>query len=168
MKEYKKEDIILIIERINKMERFIFHYKKENLKEPTNEEISIFMKEPVESIIELKNMIKELEKESIELENDKDYFYDYTSSNEIKIKNEEEYQELRKKMIENKNILEDKEKEILFERFSIETNKNYTLFKLSKKYNLPRKMIRKILVDGLTKIKEMEKDTRRTVIKEEK
>ena len=166
MKEYKKEDIILIIERINKMNRFIFQYKKEKKKEPTNEEISIFMKEPIERIIELKNRIKELEKESNELENVKDYFYDYTSSNEIKIKNQEEYQELRKKIIEYKNILEDKEKEILFERFSMENNKNYTLFELSKKYNLPRKMIRKILVDGLTKIKEIEKNTRRTVIEE--
>lgn len=148
------------------MERFIFHYKKENQKEPTNEEISIFMKEPVESIIELKNMIKELEEESIEYEKDKEYFWDYTSSNEIKIKNQEEYQELRKKMMGNKNLLEDKEKEILFERFSIETNKNYTIQELSKKYDLPRKMIRKILVDGLTKIKEIEKDTRKTEIEE--
>ncbi|MBR2827873.1 MAG: hypothetical protein IKE70_01400, partial [Bacilli bacterium] len=131
MKEYKKEDIILIIERINKMNRFIFHYKKEKKKEPTNEEISIFMKEPIERIIELKNRIKELEKESNELENDKDYFYDYTSSNEIKIKNQKEYQELRKLMKDNSNRLEEKEKKILFGRFSIETNKNKTLLELS-------------------------------------
>ena len=157
MKEYKKEDIILIIERINKMNRFIFHYKKEKKKEPTNEEISIFMKEPIERIIELKNRIKELEKESNELENDKDYFYDYTSSNEIKIKNQKEYQELRKLMKDNSNRLEEKEKKILFGRFSIETNKNKTLLELSKDFNLPRKMIRKILVDGLLKIKGIDK-----------
>ena len=63
MKEYSKEESVEIINRINKMQRIVFKYKKENDREPTDKEIATLLNEPFERILEIKTILKELEEQ---------------------------------------------------------------------------------------------------------
>ena len=50
MKDYSKEESVEIINRINKMQRIVFKYRKENGREPTDEEIASLLNESIERI----------------------------------------------------------------------------------------------------------------------
>lgn len=63
MKQFSKEEMVEIANRINKMQRIVFKYKKENDREPTNEEIATLSNEPIERILEIKTILKELEEQ---------------------------------------------------------------------------------------------------------
>ena len=63
MREYSKEESVEIINRINKMQRIVFKYRKENGREPTDEEIASLLNESIERISELKAILKELEEQ---------------------------------------------------------------------------------------------------------
>lgn len=63
MKDYSKEESVEIINRINKMQRIVFKYRKENDREPTDKEIATLLNEPFERILEIKTILKELEEQ---------------------------------------------------------------------------------------------------------
>ena len=63
MKEFSKEEMVDIANRINKMQRIVFKYKKENGREPTDEEIATLSNEPLERILEIKTILQELEEQ---------------------------------------------------------------------------------------------------------
>ena len=110
MKEYSDIEKILMVKSINEIQRTIFKFKKENGYEPSNEEISKILNIPIEKIIEIKEFVKSLDGELDELLQKEHKFYNYSSSNEIKIINREEYKSLRKFFIKNQNILKNREK----------------------------------------------------------
>ena len=68
MKKYSKEELIEIVNRINKIQRFIFKFKKNNRREPTNEDIANILEEPIEKILEVKEILEEIERQDNELE----------------------------------------------------------------------------------------------------
>lgn len=68
MKKYTKKELVEIIERINKMQRTIFKYKKEYGREPTLDEISSILQEPIERIYEINQVLKELEEQDKQFE----------------------------------------------------------------------------------------------------
>ena len=94
MREYSKEESVEIINRINKMQRIVFKYKKENGREPTDEEIASLLKESIERISELKAILKELE------EQDKAFELEYRA----KPHNREDIENARKIRKNNKAI----------------------------------------------------------------
>lgn len=63
MKEFSKEEMIEIAKRINKMQRIVFKYKKENGREPTDEEIATLLNEPVERILDIKEILHGFEEQ---------------------------------------------------------------------------------------------------------
>ena len=63
MKEYSKEERKEIINRINKMQRAVFRFRKENGREPNTDELSNILNESLKKIIEIKDILLELEKE---------------------------------------------------------------------------------------------------------
>ena len=67
MKEYTKEEKIKLIDKINKIQRLEFNYKKENGKNHTNEEISYILNISIDNIIEIKEFIKNLNEEDKKL-----------------------------------------------------------------------------------------------------
>ena len=100
MKEYSKEESVEIINRINKMQRIVFKYRKENGREPTDEEIASLLNESIERISELKAILKELEEQdkAFELE------YKTTSHNKEDIEKAREIRKSNKAIQDIKNI----------------------------------------------------------------
>lgn len=94
MREYSKEESVEIINRINKMQRIVFKYRKENGREPTDEEIASLLNESIERISELKAILKELE------EQDKAFELEYRA----KPHNREDIENARKIRKNNKAI----------------------------------------------------------------
>ena len=150
MNKYTIEEKIEIINKINEMQKVIRKYKKEKNKEPNNEEIAKLMNKSIEEIIEIKEFIQLSDKELEELNiKNKDKYYSYTSSNEIKIVNEEEYNNIRNKIINNLDILNEREQKALSYRFAIDKDKNLTISEISKKLCISKKEVRMTLVKGL-------------------
>ena len=94
MKEFSKEEMLDIANRINKMQRIVFKYKKENGREPTDEEIATFSNEPLERILEIKTILQELE------EQDKAFELEYRT----KSHNKEDIEKARKIRKNNRAI----------------------------------------------------------------
>lgn len=94
MKDYSKEESVEIINRINKMQRIVFKYRKEKEREPTDEEIASLLNESIERISELKAILKELE------EQDKAFELEYRA----KPHNREDIENARKIRKNNKAI----------------------------------------------------------------
>lgn len=95
MKEYSKEESIELVNKINKMQRFIFRYKKDNGKEPTSEEILKGINISSDELEELNSLLKELE------EQDKEFEYVPTKHSPEDIK---KAREIRKSKKEVKDI----------------------------------------------------------------
>ena len=94
MKEFSKDEIVEIANRINKMQRIVFKYKKENGREPTAEEIATLSNEPIERILEIKTILQELK------EQDKAFELEYKT----KPHNKEDIEKARKIRKNNKAI----------------------------------------------------------------
>lgn len=94
MKDYSKEESVEIINRINKMQRIVFKYRKEKEREPTDEEIATLLNEPLERILEIKTILQELE------EQDKAFELEYRA----KPHNREDIENARKIRKNNKAI----------------------------------------------------------------
>ena len=103
MKEYSKEESVEIINRINKMQRIVFKYRKENGREPTDEEIASLLNESIERISELKAILKELEEQdkAFELE------YKTTSHNKEDIEKAREIRKSNKAIQDIKKYMKD-------------------------------------------------------------
>ena len=97
MKDYSKEESVEIINRINKMQRIVFKYKKENDREPTDKEIATLLNEPFERILEIKTILKELE------EQDKAFELEYKTNPHTK-KDIKKAREIRKRKKAIKDI----------------------------------------------------------------
>ena len=152
--EYTKEEKVILVNLINEQEKAIHKLKKELDRNPSNEEIAEYLNKSIDKVIEIQNIKKELDKEfeKYQFEKNKDYFYDYTSSDIINKSNKEDYERLRKLIIDNNKILNDKEKEILYLRFNIDNDKNYTINEIANIYNISRKDVRRYLVKGLNMV----------------
>ncbi len=152
--EYTKEEKVILVNLINEQEKAIHKLKKELDRNPSNEEIAEYLNKPIDKVIEIQNIKNELDKEfeKYQFEKNKDYFYDYTSSDIINKSNKEDYERLRKLIIDNNKILNDKEKEILYLRFNIDNDKNYTINEIANIYNISRKDVRRYLVKGLNMV----------------
>lgn len=163
MKEYTKEEKVILVNLINEQEKVIYKLKKELDRNPSNLEIAEYLNKPIDKVIEIQNIKKELDKEfeKYQFEKNKDFFYDYTSSNIINKSNKEEYEKLRKLIIDNNKSLNVQEKEILYSRFNINNDKNYTINEIAKKYNISRKDVRKHLVKGLNIVCNLDKVEKR-------
>ena len=161
MKEYSAIEKILMVKSINEIQRTIFKFKKENGYEPSNEEISKILNIPIEKIIEIKEFVKSLDGELDELLQKEHKFYNYSSSNEIKITNQEEYNNLRNLIIKNKNVLKDREKEVLFLRFGINEDKNYTIKDIALKLGISKSLVRNSIEKGLNMISNLDKVEKR-------
>ena len=96
MKKYSKEELVDITTRINIIERFIYRFKKQNGREPTIDEISNILQEPIERINEINQILKELEEQDKILENKLKLESAKHSKNDIII--------ARKKRKENKTL----------------------------------------------------------------
>lgn len=155
MKKYSKEDSIEIIDRINRIQRAAFHFKKENGREPTDEELNDILDEPIEKIAEIKEILREWEKEDekqkIELK-EATKFNKYVVTDELIIENQEEYEKLKEKIIHNSKLLKDKEKEILYLRFGIENEKIFSISDISVKLDVSRTFTRICIVRSLSMI----------------
>ena len=103
MREYSKEESGEIINRINKMQRIVFKYRKENGREPTDEEIASLLNESIERISELKAILKELEEQdkAFELE------YKTTSHNKEDIEKAREIRKSNKAIQDIKKYMKD-------------------------------------------------------------
>lgn len=103
MREYSKEESVEIINRINKMQRIVFKYRKENGREPTDEEIASILNESIERISELKATLKELEEQdkAFELE------YKTTSHNKEDIEKAREIRKSNKAIQDIKKYMKD-------------------------------------------------------------
>ncbi len=103
MREYSKEESVEIINRINKMQRIVFKYRKENGREPTDEEIASLLNESIERISELKAILKELEEQdkAFELE------YKTTSHNKDDIEKAREIRKSNKAIQDIKKYMKD-------------------------------------------------------------
>ncbi len=103
MREYSKEESVEIINRINKMQRIVFKYRKENGREPTDEEIASLLNESIERISELKAILKELEEQdkAFELE------YKTTSHNKEDIEKAREIRKSNKAIQDIKKYMKD-------------------------------------------------------------
>ena len=103
MREYSKEESVEIINRINKMQRIVFKYRKENGREPTDEEIASLLNESIERISELKAILKELEEQdkAFELE------YKTTSHNKEDIEKAREIKKSNKAIQDIKKYMKD-------------------------------------------------------------
>ena len=99
MKELSKEEMVDIANRINKMQRIVFKYKKENGREPTDEEIATLSNEPLERILEIKTILQELE------EQDKAFELEYRT----KPHNKEDIEKARK-IRKNNRAIQDTQK----------------------------------------------------------
>ncbi len=103
MREYSKEESVEIINRINKMQRIVFKYRKENGREPTDEEIASLLNESIERISELKAILKEFEEQdkAFELE------YKTTSHNKEDIEKAREIRKSNKAIQDIKKYMKD-------------------------------------------------------------
>lgn len=149
MKEYSKAEKIIIVNLINKMQHAIREFKEINGKEPNNEELSTFMNKPIEKIIEIKDFLNELEQEDkkVELELElESKFNKYVVTDELIIENKEEYNELKEKIIQNSNLLKDKELEIINLRFGIENEKMFSISEISEKLDISKSFTRICIV----------------------
>ena len=163
MNEYTKEEKVILVNLINEQEKAIHILKKELDRNPSNEEIAEYLNKSIDKVIEIQNIKKELDKEfeKYQFEKNKDYFYDYTSSDTINKSNKEEYEELRKLIKDNNKLLNDKDKEILCLRFNIDNDKNYTINEIANIYNISRKDVRRHLVKGLNIVSNSDKVEKR-------
>lgn len=163
MKEYTKEEKVILVNLINEQEKAIYKLKKELDRNPSNEEIAEYLNKSIDKVIDIQNIKKELDKEfeKYQFEKNKDYFYDYTSSDTINKSNKEKYEELRKLIKDNNKLLNDKDKEILYLRFNIEKDKNYTINEIANIYNISRKDVRRHLVKGLNTVSNSDKVEKR-------
>lgn len=103
MKDYSKEESVEIINRINKMQRIVFKYRKEKEREPTDEEIATLLNEPLERILEIKTILQELEEQdkAFELE------YKTTSYNKEDIEKAREIRKSNKAIQDIKKYMKD-------------------------------------------------------------
>lgn len=97
MKEYSKEESIEMVRRINKLQRYIFKFKKENEREPTEIEICNYLNESPERINEVNDFLKELEEQDkdFEIEHKKHTKEDIEKARKIR-KNNRIIQEIKK------------------------------------------------------------------------
>ena len=68
MKKYSDEEKIEMCDKINKLQRFVFRYKKDNNKEPTDEEIIQGLSISKNELEEIKTFLKDLEEQDKEFE----------------------------------------------------------------------------------------------------
>ncbi len=104
MRKFNKDESIEIVNKINKIQRAEFKFKKENGREPNIEELSNLLNISIEIIDEVKKIIIELEKEDEKL----NYKSIHHSKEEIKKirdirKNKKEIQKIKNYMKYNDN-----------------------------------------------------------------
>ena len=101
MKEYSLEEKKEMIDRINKMQREIFKFKKSNGREPNNDELVKLLNGSLSRIVEVKKFLSDLEKEDekLELKQKKHTKDDIKKARELR-KNKKEVRDIKKYMMD--------------------------------------------------------------------
>lgn len=136
MKEFSKDEIVEITNRINKMQKATREFKQKNGREPNTQELAGLMQTTVGKVDEIKDILKELEEKDkkIELELEEKLVID---------------EDLKAKVKENLNILNEKEKEVLSLRMGFIDEKEYTVDEIALKLNISKKRARQIVAKGI-------------------
>ena len=136
MKEFSKDEIVEITNRINKMQKATREFKQKNGREPNTQELAALMQTTVGKVDEIKDILKELEEKDkkIELELEEKLVID---------------EDLKAKVKENLNILNEKEKEVLSLRMGFIDEKEYTVDEIALKLNISKKRARQIVAKGI-------------------
>ena len=144
MKEFSKDEIVEITNRINKMQKATREFKQKNGREPNTQELAGLMQTTVGKVDEIKDILKELEEKDkkIELELEEKLVID---------------EDLKAKVKENLNILNEKEKEVLSLRMGFIDEKEYTVDEIALKLNISKKRARQIVAKGIRIARQPEK-----------
>lgn len=144
MKEFSKDEIVEITNRINKMQKATREFKQKNGREPNTQELAGLMQTTVGKVDEIKDILKELEEKDkkIELELEEKLVID---------------EDLKAKVKENLNILNEKEKEVLSLRMGFIDEKEYTVDEIALKLNISKKRARQIVAKGIRIARHQEK-----------
>ena len=136
MKEFSKDEIVEITNRINKMQKATREFKQKNGREPNTQELAGLMQTTVGKVDEIKDILKELEEKDkkIELELEEKLIID---------------EDLKAKVKENLNILNEKEKEVLSLRMGFIDEKEYTVDEIALKLNISKERARQIVAKGI-------------------
>ena len=136
MKEFSKDEIVEITNRINKMQKATREFKQKNGREPNTQELAGLMQTTVGKVDEIKDILKELEEKDkkIELELEEKLVID---------------EDLKAKVKENLNILNEKEKEVLSLRMGFIDEKEYTVDEIALKLNISKERARQIVAKGI-------------------
>ena len=136
MKEFSKDEIVEITNRINKMQKATREFKQKNGREPNTQELAGLMQTTVGKVDEIKDILKELEEKDkkIGLELEEKLVID---------------EDLKAKVKENLNILNEKEKEVLSLRMGFIDEKEYTVDEIALKLNISKERARQIVAKGI-------------------
>lgn len=136
MKEFSKDEIVEIANRINKMQKATREFKQKNGREPNTQELAGLMQTTVGKVDEIKDILKELEEEN--------------KKNELQLEEKLVIDEdLKAKVKENLNILNEKEKEVLSLRMGFIDEKEYTVDEIALKLNISKERARQIVAKGI-------------------
>ena len=136
MKEFSKDEIVEIANRINKMQKATREFKQKNGREPNTQELAGLLQTTVGKVDEIKDILKELEEENKKIE----------LALEEKLVIDED---LKAKVKENLNILNEKEKEVLSLRMGFIDEKEYTVDEIALKLNISKERARQIVAKGI-------------------
>jgi len=136
MKEFSKDEIVEIANRINKMQKATREFKQKNGREPNTQELAGLLQTTVGKVDEIKDILKELEEEN--------------KKNELALEEKLVIDEdLKAKVKENLNILNEKEKEVLSLRMGFIDEKEYTVDEIALKLNISKERARQIVAKGI-------------------
>ena len=140
---------VYFIERINKMLKAERNFKETNKRTPTNEELATLLKEKLQDVVDMKELLKKTEIKKNEYHHP--YAY-YVENNEICIKDNNEYEKLKLTIKNNIDVLNEREQKIIGRRFGLIDGYNYTIEQLMDEFDLSRERVKQILVKSIKKV----------------
>lgn len=154
-----------MVEKINKYKKFYGQYRRENGKDPSDEEMANLLGVEKIKILEFKKLMEDIVSLDSPIgEDDDSYLVDFiTNDNDLKPDDEAENQLLKESIDELLKSLTEREENILRLRFGFDDGIPKTLEEIGKKYNVTRERIRQIELKALKLLRKPEK---RKIIKD--
>jgi len=148
---------VYMVERVNRIEKFINGYKAKHNRTPTVEEIAEQAQLPREKIVEIFSIAKRTQSLNVLLSEDSEFIDLVEDKNAIHSEQVVAASMIQEEIIDLLSYLKPREMQIISERFGLDGERPRTLKEIGEKYDISRERVRQIEQVSLRKLKKIMK-----------
>ena len=148
---------VYMVERVNRIEKFINGYKAKHNRTPTVDEIAEQAQLPREKILEIFTIAKRTQSLNVLLNEENEFIDLVEDKNAIHSEQVVAAAMIQEEIIDLLSYLKPREMQIISERFGLDGERPRTLKEIGEKYDISRERVRQIEQTSLRKLKKIMK-----------